>query len=603
MQWTLKLRLVRCHELPAYEKNVTGQLVARDSPQSREFGGREIRLLDIYKILSSLLYEMIKYDIKFLDQNNPKTIFLPFQNVALCTTCSCECSPVARASTTPVAAPAIKLWLGQAQSAHLWLGQAQHRNISLLLNPTAEILCHVLHQSLNRLPVAFSSDLDRVMEALKAVGLTPISVLDKRSGPRKYLSPAIVSPFKNQSFTISRCMAGGLVLLSSALGTDFARALTYDETLQQPLSSLRPDIDATGIIGSVTNFAAENPLIVGGGVVFLAFPLVVSQLLSKSKNWGVETAKSAYSKLGDDDKAQLLDIRAPQDIKQVGSPDIRSFKKKPVALEYNGEDKSGFLKKLSSKFKEPESTTLFILDKFDGNSELVAELVTANGFKAAYAIRDGAEGSRGWTKSDLPWIAPSKAWSLDLSNLTGTIGDGSDALPLILGVAAAAGIGILSFTEVEVVLQVLGSAALIQFVGKKLLFAEVYVSQHCHDRKQTIQQIEDIVNTKIAPNELVGDIKQIGRALLPSTVTTKALPAPAETAIQTAETAPEGNSEPAKVEATPEVNSVPQAEAEVNSVPQAEAEDEPPQGTSRPLSPYPNYPDYKPPSSPIPSQP
>lgn len=34
--------------------------------------------------------------------------------------------------------------------------------------------------------------------------------------------------------------------------------------------------------------------------------------------------------------------------------------------------------------------------RFDGNSELVAELVTVNGFKAAYAIKDGAEGPRGW---------------------------------------------------------------------------------------------------------------------------------------------------------------------------------------------------------------
>lgn len=37
--------------------------------------------------------------------------------------------------------------------------------------------------------------------------------------------------------------------------------------------------------------------------------------------------------------------------------------------------------------------------RFDGNSEIVAELVTSNGFKAAYAIKDGAEGSRGWVVS------------------------------------------------------------------------------------------------------------------------------------------------------------------------------------------------------------
>lgn len=31
-----------------------------------------------------------------------------------------------------------------------------------------------------------------------------------------------------------------------------------------------------------------------------------------------------------------------------------------------------------------------------GDSEMVAELVTLNEFKAAYAVRDGAEGPRGW---------------------------------------------------------------------------------------------------------------------------------------------------------------------------------------------------------------
>lgn len=39
----------------------------------------------------------------------------------------------------------------------------------------------------------------------------------------------------------------------------------------------------------------------------------------------------------------------------------------------------------------------FVMEaRFDGNSGLVAELVTVNGFKAAYAIKDGAEGPRGW---------------------------------------------------------------------------------------------------------------------------------------------------------------------------------------------------------------
>jgi hypothetical protein len=37
--------------------------------------------------------------------------------------------------------------------------------------------------------------------------------------------------------------------------------------------------------------------------------------------------------------------------------------------------------------------------RFDGNSLSVAKLATSNGFKFAYAIKDGAEGPNGWRVS------------------------------------------------------------------------------------------------------------------------------------------------------------------------------------------------------------
>ncbi|KAK6141078.1 hypothetical protein DH2020_025190 [Rehmannia glutinosa] len=407
------------------------------------------------------------------------------------------------------------------------------------------------------------------MKAINTIGLTPLSVLAKTTEPRKNFSlQPTISQSKNQTFpnfdglfSVSRSFQGGLVLLSSVLNPQISKALTYEEALQQSVTS-NSDIDFSGVLENVINFAAENPVIIGGGLAVVAAPLVVSRLLlgNKSKPWGV-----------------LLDIRSTVDIKQVGAPDIGGLKKKAVAIVYKGEDKPGFLNKLSLKFKEPENTTLFILDKFDGNSELVAELVTANGFKAAYAIKDGAEGSRGWKNSGLPWILPKKASSLNLSNLTDAFGEASDFVPLTLGVAAAVGLGLLTFTEVETILQVLGSAALVQFVSKKLLFAE--------DRKQTIQQIEEVLNTKIAAKELVGDIKQIGKAFLPPIVTSKTLSAPADvtpppsdSAVQKSESIPEVNNVPPKVEAAPKVNSVPKAEVQKESL----------STLSRPLSPYPN---------------
>ncbi|KAA8520729.1 hypothetical protein F0562_014999 [Nyssa sinensis] len=345
--------------------------------------------------------------------------------------------------------------------------------------------------------------------------------------------------------------------IGQVLNTGFAGALTYEEALQQSVSASTSggssDFDASGILDSVISFGVENPAVIIGGATILALPLVLSQVLSNPKPWGLESAKTAYAKLGDDANAQLLDIRAPVELRQVGSPDIRGLKKKPVPVVYKGEDKPGFLKKLALKFKEPENTTLFILDKFDGNSELVAKLVTANGFKAAYAIKDGAEGTRGWMDSD--------------------------ALSVSLGIAAATGLGLLVFSEVETILQLIGSAALVQFVGKKLLFAE--------DRKQTLQQVDEFLSTEVAPKDLLDEIKQIGKALLPSSVTSKVLPAPAEASptattdntVQKAEALPEFNA--AKVEATaeplPQVNSAPKAEVNAESVP----------GLPRRLSPYP----------------
>lgn len=125
------------------------------------------------------------------------------------------------------------------------------------------------------------------------------------------------------------------------------------------------------------------------------------------------------------------------------------------------------MKYVKFKFKDHQSTEKHIPEadlselvmeaRFDGNSELVAELVTVNGFKSAYAIKDGAEGPRGWMvflvpspfflvyclpylylkcffllidtltligilqSSGLPWTPPRKSLSLDLGNLTGSI--------------------------------------------------------------------------------------------------------------------------------------------------------------------------------------
>lgn len=213
------------------------------------------------------------------------------------------------------------------------------------------------------------------MEALNAAGLTPLSVLSDRKTRKQQQQQSTLSAcnklsnfptFSNnkKQIPLLKSLHGGLFLAASVVNGGVASALTYNEALQQPLSvPSSGDFDVNAFVESVTSFATENPAIVAGGVAILAVPLVLSQVFKKPKAWGVESAKNAYAKLGADENAQLLDIRALVEIRQVGTPNVGGLRKKAVSIAYKSDDKPGFLKKLELKFKEPENTTLFILDK------------------------------------------------------------------------------------------------------------------------------------------------------------------------------------------------------------------------------------------------
>ena len=200
------------------------------------------------------------------------------------------------------------------------------------------------------------------MEVLNAAGVTPFSSLqkhDRKPEPRRLFLPK--SP--NFRTEIQKTFDGSLAVLSSFLtGSGLARAATYDEALAQSAGDGGgggPGVDVGGFVDGILRLGTENPLVVGGGAVALAVLLILGR---EPQKFGVETARSAYARLGDGG-ALLLDIREGKEFKKSGSPDLRGIKKKAVSIAYRGDDKPGFLKKLALKFKDPENTTLFILDK------------------------------------------------------------------------------------------------------------------------------------------------------------------------------------------------------------------------------------------------
>lgn len=198
------------------------------------------------------------------------------------------------------------------------------------------------------------------MEVLNASIVKPIP---KKLSPFKSPKPLSLPSAKPRS--LEQVLPRGLAISLSTFTTtlfsnNLAKSLTYEEALGLTTSS---EDSFTNVIDGIVQFATENPLIIGGAALALIVPLVLSQILQKPKSSGVVSAKSAYSKLSEESEAQLLDIREGKDIKLVGSPDIKATKKKAVSVTYKGDDKQGFLKKIGLRFKDPENTTLFILDK------------------------------------------------------------------------------------------------------------------------------------------------------------------------------------------------------------------------------------------------
>lgn len=164
-------------------------------------------------------------------------------------------------------------------------------------------------------------------------------------------------------------------------------------------------INLEAIVVSIDEFFSRNPLFVAGiAFIWLVVIPLTQQYLSKAK---FISAFDAFKKLRDDPNCQLLDIREKRSLDSLKSPNLKILNKVVVQVEFREGNEDALLKQVLENVSEPGNTVVCILDNFDGNSMTVAELLVANGFKEAYAIKGGIRGKKGWQEIQETLLPPS----------------------------------------------------------------------------------------------------------------------------------------------------------------------------------------------------
>lgn len=181
---------------------------------------------------------------------------------------------------------------------------------------------------------------------------------------------------KNLPYAIPFFRPASLAASILASAPPAALAVNYDDfvkkasdTASNSASSLPnielPSIDLPAVdFDGATDFLSANPVAIVAGLFAVALPLVASRAFAgTTSSSGSVSAVEAYDKLADPEQStQLLDIRAPADIKTEGSPSLKSIRKTVIKVPYAADDDK-FVDKVLAKCKIAEDTTLYVLDR------------------------------------------------------------------------------------------------------------------------------------------------------------------------------------------------------------------------------------------------
>jgi chitinase domain-containing protein 1 len=315
-------------------------------------------------------------------------------------------------------------------------------------------------------------------------------------------------------------VANAVDAASSAVGEAAQRLQFSSPDLKYPDFTSTPSVSAPNvqIPDDVSQLIASNPALLFGGVALLAVPLIAIGLSGSGAGGKVKSvsAKQAFQQLSGDEPIVFVDIRSKAEIKEQGTPDLRSTGKKGTSLPYTkvvgGETvvDEAFADRLVAVRGIDEDATLLLLDSNGQEAKEAGQLI-AEAVQRVLYVAGGAEGPSGWKASELPWKEPSKGL-LDLGKLGETIDDlaedfkGQPTLTKAGLAAGALGAGLLLlFNEVGTAVEVLGAVAVGQFAFRNLLFNK--------DRDEATKQVKALVDDKIGLKDVPKDLSKVSRAI------------------------------------------------------------------------------------------
>jgi rhodanese-related sulfurtransferase len=127
-------------------------------------------------------------------------------------------------------------------------------------------------------------------------------------------------------------------------------------------------------------------------------------------------SRRAWEILKEDPEATLIDVRTNPECRYVGHPDLKTFGKSAVFVEWQAYPDLAKNERFAEELREKgvaKDATLLLLCRSGARSKAAAILLTSLGYRRCYNIADGFEGpkdgeghrgrSAGWKAAGLPW--------------------------------------------------------------------------------------------------------------------------------------------------------------------------------------------------------